>query len=353
MTAIECVTNVVRLVHGTVFPDPERGQAHAAPAPAPPPPSHHFVVRSGVVAIAMLCGVLMLPSPGALGTPITYSAAENPAAFGWLDQYSLDNSTYHFVGNEACVPTSTTNAMTYLQNVAPSIFGTSLTGTSYADWIATDALLISPAYMDTTPRDGTYTGPQFYGTTKYITETMGFTQVSFGGQAPSDAWGTGIYAKPAWVVDGFPTWEYLFGALSAGQAAVFTIEYADGGGHGLLAQGFQWTDANGDGTIQKDENAALTFVDPLDPAFYTAGIPSSGPKLTSAHIWNDADAPGGKLKFDYTQYWGQLPYDAANYGLVKDAKIDSLLTIIVPEPALIGPAGMMIGWLLLGRRRRA
>lgn len=309
--------------------------------------------RGGVVAwIVVAIVAVAAPNGPASATPITYSAAENAAAFGWLDQYSLDNSAYHFVGNEACVPTSTTNAMTYLQNTWPAIFGSTLTGTTYADWVSTDAVLISPSYMDTTPSQGTFTGPQFYATAKYINDTKGYSQVSFGGQVPSDYWGTGIYSKPAWVQDGFPTWQGLYLALSSGHAAVFTIEYANGGGHGLLAQSFQWTDTNGNGIIEKTENATLSFVDPLDPAYYDTGLPTSGPKITSGHVWNNNDVAGGNLKLEYVQYQGSLPYVSSSYGNVENAKIDTLLTIIVPEPSSMGISATALAAVVAFRCRR-
>jgi hypothetical protein len=70
---------------------------------------------------------------------LAYAASLAPARaqlldiglYGHLDQYSM-NAPHNFVGNEACFPTSSTNALTYLQNAYPGLYGTSLSGANYA-----------------------------------------------------------------------------------------------------------------------------------------------------------------------------------------------------------------------------
>ena len=83
-------------------------------------------------------------------------AVSNPVGqYGWLDQHSLDTSN-NYTGNEACIPSSTVNGLTYLQNLNPSLFGTNLTGgtnisstqglpNSYSNWVKTDQTLIGLA----------------------------------------------------------------------------------------------------------------------------------------------------------------------------------------------------------------
>jgi len=281
-----------------------------------------------------LAALFLFAFSAALPAQTTYSVMENTSYFGWMDQYSLDNSTYHFVGNEACVPTSSTNAMTYLQNYAPGYFGTVLTGTTYASWQATDALLITPAYMDTQPSDGTYYDHIPYAWTKYVIEDNGFNAVSFSGIFPSDYWGTGNYAKPAYMTDGNPTSSFFVNALGAGNATIFSILYnGGGGGHELLAAGLDWVDLNDDGIIEFSENASLYFVDPLDPATYDGdGQPVAGPKITEGHVWyNEAES---ELKLSYTQYSGSLPY-SGTYDTV-GATIDTVFAVSVPEPGVWG-----------------
>lgn len=294
-------------------------------------------------------GFLILAT-GLLPAQTVYNVMENTSYFGWLDQYSLDNSTYNFVGSEACVPTSSTNAMTYLQNLAPGYFGTTLTGTTYSSWTATDALLVTPAYMDTSPVDGTYYDHIPYALNKYIVEDNQFAAVQFSGIFPTDYWGTGNYAKPSYITDGNPTSGFFLNSLGANNATIFSILYGGaGGGHELLAAGLEWTDANDDGIIQFSENATLSFVDPLDPASYDInGLPTSGPKITGGHLWYDS----GSLKLDYLQYGGSLPYLGSSYGDTGTVTIDTVFAIAVPEPAtgvllLVAFAG---GWFLLQRK---
>ncbi len=277
--------------------------------------------------------LLLLVSAPLVQAQTTYSVMENTSYFGWMDQYSLDTATYHFVGNEACVPTSSTNAMTYLQNFAPGYFGTALTGTTYASWQATDELLITPAYMDTKPNDGTYYDHIPYAWNKYLIEDNGFTAVSFSGIFPSDYWGSGDYAKPSYMTDGNPTSSFFLSSLGAGNATIFSILYDNGGGgHELLAAGLDWTDLNDDGIIQESENATLYFVDPLDPALYDiSGEPVSGPKITEGHVWYSESLSG--LKLSYSQYSGSLPY-SNTYGTV-GASIDTVFAVAVPEPGTV------------------
>lgn len=300
----------------------------------------------------MMVGLVFFTLVGVLHAE-TYSVSEQASYFGWLDQYSLDNSTYHFVGNEACVPTSSTNAMTYLQNLAPQYFGTALTGTTYANWISTDALLITPAYMDTKPSSGTYYDHLPYALNKYIVTDKGFTAVQFSGIFPADYWGTGKYAKPGYITDGNPTSAFFLGALGANKATLFSILYNNGGGgHELLATGLNWTDANNDGIIQQTENAALSFVDPLDPATYnSSGQPTAGPKITQGQIWYDEVT--NCLELAYNQYHGGLPY-SDDY-LQITASIDTVFAIETPLPGtaslfLLGGC-LLVVWRFRGKFR--
>ncbi|WP_309385442.1 hypothetical protein [Cerasicoccus frondis] len=300
-----------------------------------------------IIAGLLLC-VPSIPSDGAV-----YSYSLITANAGWLDQYSLDTSN-NFVGNEACVPTSSTNAMTYLQNTAPEYFGTALTGTTYEDWKATDQTLIGPDYMDTTPDPdgGTYYNHIPYALNKYIREDKGFTQVNFGGIYPVDTWGDSPYDKPSYMLDGVPSGLYFAEWLYQGLATIFSIEYSNGGGHELFLTGIDWDDANNDGIVQESENALLHFIDPLDPAFYgDDNLPSSGPKVTTGSIYHD-DKSGGLL-LSYEQYHGDLPY-TSDYELVTGSHIVGAFTMSVPEPSEYAAA---IGILALvgaafWRRRR-
>lgn len=281
-----------------------------------------------------------------------YNSLQNIAYFGWLDQYSLSGPTYNNVGPEACVPTSSVNAMTYLQGMYGSYFGTSLTGVNYADWVATDALLVSAPYMATDSGEGTYYNHLPYGLNKYIREEKGFSDVSFSGIFPASWWGASPYDKPAYMVDGSPTWNFLFSSLNVGQATLISIEYAGGGGHELLLAGFEWTDANDDGIIQKAEGAKISFVDPLDSSMsYPSGEPGGGAKFTEGHVWNEGGVSGGDLLLDYSQYAGSLPY-ASNYGAVVDATIDGVFAIAVPEPGSVWLVlgGFLGWWVTLGRK---
>ncbi|QYY35582.1 hypothetical protein [Ruficoccus sp. ZRK36] len=284
----------------------------------------------------------------------TYSVSLNSSYFGWLDQYSLD--TFDLPGNEACVPTSSTNAMTYLQNAYSGYYGTTLTGTTYSSWEATAEVLMGSDYMDTT-NSGTAYERVPYALNKYIVSDYGFTQTLFSGMyLSSDYWDPPTWSNPGYITDSAPTSSFFLNSLGDGAATLFSILYPSsegGGGHYLLASGLVWDDSNNDGIIQFSENAALSFVDPLDPAYYSSGEPSSGPKMTSGHLYYDTE--GGVLKMRYDQYYGDLPYDHTKYDEQTDLIIDTVFSInVVPEPqtwaAWVGLAAL---GLCLWRRRQA
>jgi len=295
-------------------------------------------MKNPAILIAVLVGIWGAAQQD-LRAATTYSVTESISCFGWLDQYSLDSATYNNVGPQACVPTASTNAMTYLQNLAPGYFGTALTGTTYASWMAADATLVSAGYMDTDPASGTYYNHIPYALNKYIIGDKGFSSVQFSGMFENSQWTDAPYDKPSYITEGTPTTQFLLAALRANNAILFSIKYdGSGGGHELLAGGLNWTDLNDDEIIQESENATLYFVDPLDPsATYPDGEPGGGAKFTQGHIWNSSNLATSQLKLDYSQYGGKLPY-SDNYS-TSNSMINTAFVIAVPEPAT---------WLLLG-----
>ncbi|MEX0385894.1 autotransporter outer membrane beta-barrel domain-containing protein [Spiribacter onubensis] len=244
-----------------------------------------------------------------------YRVIQNRADFGWLNQYSLDDAAHDFVGAEACVPTSSTNAMTFFQNAYEFYFADRLTGRSYADWIETDTLLITEPYMDTQPGEGTGAQDALRGLEKYILADNGFDLVSIEGMIPAEVFDPiqPDYPGRDRIIDAIPTWEFIESSLAAGNATLINFFYPDmEGGHSILVTGFDWVDANGDGVIQESEGAKLYAVDPLDPSqTYPDGQPGGGAKFTEIDVWNDPE--DGVLLLSYSQYSGSLPYDPEAY----------------------------------------
>lgn len=235
--------------------------------------------------------------------------------YGWLDQYSITDEG--FVGREACVPTSSTNALTFMQNINPSIFGTQLSGTTYEDWKKTDKTLIS--LMGTTVGSGTNDDRLVWGLDMYLSLTHNFPQVQFSGIFHGDVWQPDLgYPKPSFIQDGAPNIAFLANALGAGSAVLVGIEYNDGftgGGHELLFNGLSWDPATNTGIAY--------FVDPLDPSQnYSPDVPTGPVKQTTGIL---SVNPDGSLELQYNQYHGTLPY-TDDY-LFLDAKLTSVLSV--------------------------
>ncbi|MEI6492351.1 MAG: hypothetical protein WCO94_07360 [Verrucomicrobiota bacterium] len=274
-----------------------------------------------------------------------YFASENIAQFGWLDQYSMVP-----LGATACVPTSATNAMTFLQGANPAYFGTTLTGSNYSSWVTTTNTLMSSPYMDTTSANGTIYNHIPYALTQYIKVDCGFANVSFSGMFPADYWSE-TYPKPSYMTDGLPTWSFLLSALQTNQATIFSFSSGPGMGHESTAVGFSWLDANNDGIIQQSENATISFLDPLDPSTtYTGGLPDGAAKITMAQIWNAGNVAGGELNITYSQYAGSLPY-TNDYGPYTGS-IDTMFAI-VPESQTIMLLVLSLTCLPLATRWKA
>lgn len=265
-----------------------------------------------------------------------YQVEQNRSSFGWLNQYSLDEAQFGFIGPEACAPTSSTNGMTFMQNTYGRYFGTKLTGTTYQSWIAADTTLIGDNYYDTNTQVGTFQDRIPYGLDKYIVGDKGFDLVSVTGMVPEIVWEftpAGItrtpLPRPGSIQDKTPSWQFIAESLRAGNPTIITMVYPDkSGGHTPLVTGFNWNDANNDGIIQKSEGATLQILDPLDSSeTYPNGEPGGGAKFTEVAIWNEGDQEGGDLLLDYVQYTGNLPYDPTAYSLVQNLDILAVFSI--------------------------
>ena len=259
-------------------------------------------------------------------------------SYGYLDQYSLGAGLQ---GPEDCAPTSSTNAMTFLQNYYPTYFTPgSLTGTTYAEWKATDELLRGPSYMDC--NEGTTEANFIYGISTYITQTAGYSGVQFAGMYYSTEWDGSTHTEPSFITEGPPTVDFIYQSLLAGDAFIANLGYLSGGGHVLAVNGITWDTETGEGT--------LYFVDPLDPTFYDADGHPVGPtaKQTSGTI---SMGESGEIELVYDQYHGELPYDSGDF---RDATavIRGGLAIAVPEPGAWGLMGVGLMTFLVRWRRR-
>jgi hypothetical protein len=273
-----------------------------------------------------------------------FSVSNDVSNYGYLDQHSLDNiNSNNFVGNEACVPTSSVNAFTYLQNVYGSIFGTNLSGSTYADWMNTDQTLIN-LYGT---QSGSGTTPQNFanGIQSYIAGAGFFHEISINSMYSS------AYAP---ITNSFNSnsvlsLSFIEKALSDKAALLVSIDYTNGGGgHELLVNGLSW-----DTTSQ---TGILYFVDPLDPSQGYNGTNVLGPTLQTKSDSFSIDA-NGQFLLSYSQLHGDnltnsFPNPATDTNTATAYVRGGLSLTVVPEPstyALFGLGALALG--IAARRR--
>ena len=195
-------------------------------------------------------------------------------------------------------------------------------------------------------------------------------EVQFSGMIPSAAWDSPLNPlapepRPATIDDNLPTWRFLYDSLTSGSGTVLGLTYTSlKAGHAVSLGGFDWTDLNGNGRIDFDENALLHFVDPLDSTRGTD--PIGGAKFTTGRIWEaevhdptNSAVVYNTLKLAYEQYvgtnlWGGLSGGVgSDYGLA-GAYLTTAVAMTVPEPstyALLAISTAGLAGFVLRRRR--
>ena len=291
----------------------------------------------------------------------TFSTVIPSSDYGYLDQYNM-NTAESLVGDDACVPTSTTNALTLLQNLNPGVFGTGLSGSTYTQWQATDHALIHD--MGTTANNGTSYVRIPYGINSYLGSlpTNYTSSITLSGQFSTGGWDRS-YPQPSYISAVNPTAAFIYNALLNLDGVLLSIDYSNrngvytSGGHELLANGITWDSTLNSGTI--------SFIDPLDPSQTYGSTPGSdntypatGPALettgTIALLGSGSGSPGSLL-LEYDQYNGTdtSPNPVSDGPFYREfATIDNVLALgVVPEPSNYGMLLSLAALGLIVRRR--
>lgn len=274
------------------------------------------------------------------------TAAVDASLAGWLDQYLLDDlpPPAPDLGSDACAPASAVNAMVYLQNKYPEIFGTLLAGTNQIQWAETAALLAGPTYMDTIPGVGTVPVIDLPLGLRSFLSDRGFATTRVSGMLPQGTPG-GLLQElvgslPSDYVEGVPTFDYFATALRGGSPLTVSILYEGRTtGHNVLVTRVDWTGSGAAAT------GMMEFIDPLDPANYdtngfpvslkvTTGMVSILPAISLTNTNGVVDTLSNVIALDYLQYQGNLPYNGTNYAQTL-ALIGGATILQVPEPRVI------------------
>lgn len=337
-----------------------------------------------------------------VATPLQASLVWDAQAsdYGYLWQYSVAPP----IGSQACGPTSTTNAFTFLQNTQGGRIGNQLTGNDYADWLNA-ANTLANDYMQTggygSLHPGTFPGNLATGMQQYAQhwheQNPDRAEIQFNGVSFGDKRYDPEYPEkgtlPDWVKllpDKGPTIEQLYGMLAGGAGVVMTMNQQDEishqilGGHMVTLAGMDWNDNNDDGIMDRGE-ATLSIIDPLDPSSNFENLNQGEPygadrlqpqkaALTTLDVWQTL-APNPEnpeisipaLAIDYEQYHGSEfdlsggdygPYNPAQYGKITATGSPYYVGAAfgmraVPEPTSVLVWSTLFLGVSLTRRRRA
>ncbi len=232
--------------------------------------------------------------------------------FGYLPQLEL----FH---GEACVPTSATNALTYIVSKPGFAGGEYAQLKEYSGWVSVRADL-AENYFYTSPNSippGTFPALAVIGMDQYLKHNGLRDHVSFsaiGVSTNSDNINIAGWGRPA--QNGFPeigpaskyselfteqkvTGEFLRASLLRSDAILAGGFYPSPGGspqgHAVLITDLKWTDKNVNGKIDAQEDATVSILDPLDPSQnYSPKIGSNIGSGTDA-LNTQVTATGGAL----------------------------------------------------------
>ena len=281
------------------------------------------------VALVALLSVATLSAATPLQASLVWDAQASD--YGYLWQYSIPPS----LGAEACGPTSTTNAFTFLQNTQGGRIGNQLTGNDYSDWLNAAEKLAND-YMHTggsgslpPAEQGTFPGNLATGMQQYAQHwheqnpdraEIQFNGVSFGDKR-YDPEHPELGTLPDWVKllpDKGPTIEQLYGMLAGGAGVVMKMSQQDESshqgltGHMVTLAGMDWNDNNGDGIMDRGEGK-LFVIDPLDPSsnfenlnqgepYGVDGLQPQKAALTTLDVWQTL-APNPRTPRSLSLYW--------------------------------------------------
>ena len=295
------------------------------------------------------------------------TASVDASLAGWLDQWQLkyQPAPGPDLASEACAPTTVVNAMVYLQNQYPEIYGTNLAGTNQTNyWAQTAVLLAGPNYMKTDPHVGTVPVVNLTLGLRSFLSARGFASTRVSGMLPQGTT-NGLVNEligplPSDYVEGLPTFDYFATALRGGSPVTLQILYeGQSVGHNVLLTRVDWTGSGAGAT------GTMEFIDPLDPAHYdtngfpvslkvTPGMVSILPSIFLTNTNGVVDTLSNVLALDYQQYKGELPYDGTNYEQTT-ALIGGATIMQVPEPRVVPLVLLAIAsiiWFRVWRRNR-
>jgi hypothetical protein len=301
--------------------------------------------------LAVLSLLLVLLCGKTTSQAAVYSAELDVNLFGYLNQNDIPT-----IGGFASAPAASVNAYVYLQNIYPNIYGTSLAGTTYNQWIQTAQNLSTANYMATANNGTTFIRDQIYGNVTYLNETVPGLN-SFAGQtilADGADW-TPQRPQPPYIERVFPTWQSLLIALRQRKAIVIDI-FLPGQTPSIrtvTGTSFYWNDIDNNQLIDLSEDAVIDYIDPLDPGTPPDSQGNVRPKRSYGKIFEEILPPGTiggsrRLNFRFEQPGG-------SFNSTADAYIASVFYIQepVPEPSTLAVFALgLSGWCLRFLRQK-
>jgi hypothetical protein len=282
----------------------------------------HPVISTVVFTIAM--GVLSL---GSHARAQTYSAAENVASFSTFSQLNSGVTYENFqnVSSNACVPTATANALSYLQNTY-GITNLVLSGYDTVNTLAQD--MGTYQGPPNPPGNGTYFSGQTNGLNTYLTDQGVSSMVSIAETA------------------GVPTVASLYDWLTDSNAVTVWINWngtGTDGFHALTLYSISYTDVSG------SISGSLGFLDPWGAPAGSNSVAADVSAATFVVVNGLIDITNG-----YFGGAGGSTNDPDKPGASSTGTVQNGLDIAaVPEPSVFGLFGLGGLALAFAYRRRS
>ena len=231
---------------------------------------------SGRINLGALATALLLAGVPSGRAAAVYTAQENAAGFGTVNQSAVFGPGIGASGINSCAPTATMNSFTYLENTYPWDYPHNDLMGGQATW--TQAAIQLALNMDTTTANATSLQGWVAGKVGWFTANAP-AQIRYAGMGPSFSVNGSFPASTAysWYHAATPTPAFLLQELQSGEDVEIGIVPAFGVSHVLTLTGIVYHNASGNpNSYGGRDTVTLNTIDPANPGVNTQLVLNPG-----------------------------------------------------------------------------